>query len=65
MMKKYTVYRIPNSSFIAYKPVIRNGKPISFNTRKEAEEWLQKNPPKTVSGATFEVRRTIKYVADR
>ena len=61
-MKTYTVYRIRNSPFVSYKPVIRAGKPVSFNSKKEAKEWLRNNPPKTVADATFEVRRTIKEV---
>ena len=58
----YTVYRVSNPFNVHYKPVIRKGQPVSFKTKKEAQKWLDENPPKTVANAKFEVRRTIKSV---
>lgn len=59
---KYGVYRISNSFYVNYTPVIRDGKPVQFKTEKEANTWLKENPPKSTARIkpTFVVRRIIK-----
>jgi len=59
---KYTLYRISDQFHVRYKPVLRNGKPITFKTQKEGDKWLLLNPIKTTAKhpVTFEIRRTIK-----
>jgi hypothetical protein len=61
-MKSFTVYRVPNSSYVTYKPVVRKGKPVTFKLKVDAENWLLANPYKGTArpAPTFEVRRTIK-----
>lgn len=61
-MKTFTVYRVPNASYVTYKPVIRAGKSVTYKLKADAEQWLLDNPYKGTSkpAPTFEVRRTIK-----
>jgi len=63
-MKTFTVYRVTNQFYVTYKPVIRNGKPVTYKSKALAEMWLEMHPPKSTSTppATFEVRRTIKEI---
>jgi hypothetical protein len=61
---KYGVYRIRDQFYVSYTPVVRDGNPVQFKTEKEAETWLNMNPPKSTAQnkPTFEVRRIIKDV---
>jgi hypothetical protein len=61
-VKTFTVYRVPCQFYVSYKPVVRNGKPVTFKRKADAEQWLIDNPPKSTAkpAPTFEVRRTIK-----
>ena len=43
-MKTFTVYRVPNPTYVTYKPVIRKGKPVTFKLKADAEQWLVENP---------------------
>lgn len=61
----YTVYRVRTNimfHFDTYKPVIRNGKPVTFELEADADQWLIDNPPKSNAEILpeFEVRETIK-----
>lgn len=61
---KFGLYRSnPCVTGGSFKPVMRNGKIISFKNKKEGEDWLRKNQTQLVSsvyGTKFEIRKLIK-----
>ena len=61
---KYAIYR--SNPFLAggaYRPVRRNGKPVTFATKPEGYAWLAANKPTSADKHTsFEVRKFIKEV---
>lgn len=61
---KFALYR-HNPYWVggAYRPVLRAGKPITFNSKKEGEDWLAKYPQSSKrQHTTFGIRRLIKEV---
>lgn len=59
---KFAIYR--QRDFQAQpRAVLRNGKPVTFKTKKAAEAWLaESNLTSKVPSAVFYVRRFIKEV---
>jgi len=61
----YAIYR--SNPFLAggaYRPVLRNGEPVTFATKNEGRAWLNANKPTSADKhTTFEVRKLIQKPA--
>lgn len=63
MKSQYGIFKVkPNwKGGEKVKPLIRNGKHVTFKKKKDGEKWLEDNPPYSkIVGMKFEVRKLYK-----